>query len=636
MSNLSHIRVPWQLAVATILLVLLAMLATLQYRWLGAVSDAERERMRAGLRSRTSELAREFDAELARIYVAFHVDNDSLDRDPRVTLRDAYQSWRSSATDADLLRAVFLVEQRSGQAAKALRRLDVGGGVLVPAEWPADVAAVFARALPPPPTVADLPAPWPLLMAETIDAQIPALFIPVPFLKKISGPPFTMVTTVPDTTRAVVVVLDRDRLQHNVLEPLVAKHFGEPHASDYLVTIVRRDDPSTLVYSSGDRPVDASNAGVTADLFALRLDAMDRVAVADNAVRAHPTQRVAITVLRRTNPGNGIFMAGGEDRGAWQVRVRHRSGSLDAIVAQSRRRNLAISLGVLGLLGASVVLILGAAQRQQRLARQQMEFVAAVSHELRTPLAVICSAGENLADGVVSEGAQVLRYGSLIHSEGRRLREMVERVLEFSGIRSAGPMPPFVAVNLLAVIRDAVDAVNREACEHGVTVAVHANGTVPAVRGDASALRSAVVNIVGNAVKYSPAGGTVDVSTAARGSRVQLRVVDRGLGIDRDDLPHIFKPFYRGRRAIDAQVRGTGIGLSVVRHVVDAHHGEIHVESRPGEGTAVTVELPAASGASDMAPSLGRVGQGGRAGQGGGRPDPADLPDRPGLPDPSP
>ena len=101
---------------------------------------------------------------------------DSLDRDPAVTLQDAYQSWRSSATDADLLRAVFLVEQRSGQAAKALRRLDVGGGVLVPAEWPADVAAVFARALPPPPTVADLPAPWPLLMAETIDAQIPALF----------------------------------------------------------------------------------------------------------------------------------------------------------------------------------------------------------------------------------------------------------------------------------------------------------------------------------------------------------------------------------------------------------------------------------------------------------------------------
>src|SRR6185295_14247861 len=95
--------------------------------------------------------------------------------------------------------------------------------------------------------------------------------------------------------------------------------------------------------------------------------------------------------------GRRVLMAGGDDQGAWQLRVGHRAGSLDAIVTRSRRRNLGISLGVLGLLGASVVLIIASAQRQQRLARQQMEFVAAVSHELRTPLAVICSAGENLA-----------------------------------------------------------------------------------------------------------------------------------------------------------------------------------------------------------------------------------------------
>src|SRR5207247_8670753 len=102
--------------------------------------------------------------------------------------------------------------------------------------------------------------------------------------------------------------------------------------------------------------------------------------------------------------------------------------------ATSRRRNLAISLGVLGLLAASFVLILGSAQRQHRLARQQIEFVAAVSHELRTPLAVICSAGDNLADGVVADGPQVTRYVTLLQTEGRRLSDMVERVLEFAGI----------------------------------------------------------------------------------------------------------------------------------------------------------------------------------------------------------
>jgi len=239
-----------------------------------------------------------------------------------------------------------------------------------------------------------------------------------------------------------------------------------------------------------------------------------------------------------------------------------------------------------------VVLIIAAAQRQQRLARQQMEFVAAVSHELRTPLAVICSAGENLADGVVADGPQVKRYGSLIQSEGRRLHDMVERVLEFAGVTSGAPPRPHTAVDVTRVIADAIGGLRAEASDRGVTINVHMNGSLPAVRGDADALRSAVQNIVGNAVKYSSAGTTVDVGTDVSGSSVQIRVADRGLGIDADDLPHIFKPFRRGRRAMEAQIQGTGIGLSVVRHVVDAHHGEVRIDSRPGEGTTVIVELP--------------------------------------------
>jgi len=239
-----------------------------------------------------------------------------------------------------------------------------------------------------------------------------------------------------------------------------------------------------------------------------------------------------------------------------------------------------------------VVLIIAAAQRQQRLARQQMEFVAAVSHELRTPLAVICSAGENLADGVVADGPQVKRYGSLIQSEGRRLHDMVERVLEFAGVTSGAPPRSHTAVDVTRVIADAIGGLRAEASDRGVTINVHMNGSLPVVRGDADALRSAVQNIVGNAVKYSSAGTTVDVGTDVSGSRVQIRVADRGLGIDADDLPHIFKPFRRGRRAMEAQIQGTGIGLSVVRHVVDAHHGEVRIDSRPGEGTTVIVELP--------------------------------------------
>jgi signal transduction histidine kinase len=273
--------------------------------------------------------------------------------------------------------------------------------------------------------------------------------------------------------------------------------------------------------------------------------------------------------------------------------VRHRSGSLEAIVGRSRRRNLAIGLGVLGLLGASFLLVIAAAQRQQRLARQQMEFVAAVSHELRTPLAVICSAGENLADGVVADTQQVKRYGSLIETEGRRLGDMVERVLRFAGISSAAQSRACSEVDLAQVVADAVRGVAPDARERGITVTVHPGPPLPATVGDADALRSAVQNVVGNAVKYSAAGGSVEVRHELAGDHaVEIQVADRGIGIDAEDLPHIFKPFFRGRRAMDAQVRGTGVGLSVVRHVVQSHGGDIRVESRAGRGTTVTIVLP--------------------------------------------
>jgi signal transduction histidine kinase len=170
-------------------------------------------------------------------------------------------------------------------------------------------------------------------------------------------------------------------------------------------------------------------------------------------------------------------------------------------------------------------------------------------------------------------------------------------VMEFAGISVGTAMRARAGVDVSKVVAEAAEAVRQDAGDRGIAVTVHANGTLPAVMGDLDALRSAVQNVIGNAVKYSPGGASVDVSTAvANGSspRVQIRVVDRGLGIDAADLPHIFEPFYRGRRAVDAQVRGTGVGLSVVRHVVDAHGGSIAVDSRAGEGTTVVVELPAA------------------------------------------
>ena len=470
----------------------------------------------------------------------------------------------------------------------------------MPAEWPRALDAWRRSArVASPGGVAVLP----VYMADAVDAAAPALIIPVPFVSKIDdGGGHIAVLPVPGAAaRALIVWLDADRLLQQLLEPLVAKYFGTGDASEYLVSIVRRGEPSHIVYASAkDAVVDERGADVSAGMFDLRMDEMTRLSGRGTA-NAPPGpgpvgDRVAITIVRRSSGAADaarVLMTGGPGQGAWQMRARYRSGSLESIVSRSRRRNLAISLGVLGLLAAALLLVFAAAQRQGRLARQQLEFVASVSHELRTPLAVICSAGENLADGVVADSAQVKTYGSLIETEGRRLGDMVERVMEFAGISSGAAIRVRPGVDVAQVIADAVQGVGADARARDVTVTVHANGALPPVTGDADALRSAVQNIVGNAVKYSATGGLVEVAARAGDGGVEIRVTDRGLGIDAADLRHIFEPFYRGRRAVDAQIRGTGVGLSVVRHVIASHNATIAVASRAGEGTTVTVKLPA-------------------------------------------
>jgi signal transduction histidine kinase len=582
-------RTVWRLAFAVALFALLAALATLQYRWLGQVSDAERERLRSGLHARASEFADDFDRELTRTYLSFQVSPGALDRDAAAALADAYARARAESSIGGIVRTVFLLDAE-GPRANVLQQLDPEARALAPAEW--QRADHLARLVP--------GRLSPAFMGDAIDARTPALVVPIPKLQRLEQDGRTAFLPDPGgVTRTVLVWLDEEKLTHRLVDALVRKHFGAPAASEYFVAVVRRDDPAHVVYASDGDAVTARNADLKTGVFDLRIDELNRFYVAGESPRGMPAlhDRVAITIVRRAPSPDAprILMAGGDTQGAWQVLVRPKSGSLEALVAKSRARNLAISLGVLGLLGVSVVLVIGSAQRQQRLARQQMEFVAAVSHELRTPLAVIRSAAENLADGVVADGPPVKSYGALIEAEGRRLTEMVDRVMAFAGITSApAPRAP-TAVDLSAVLQDAVARAGAGGRDGSADIVVRNDAARLPMEGDADALRSAFENVLGNAVKYSPAGARVNVNVTAGDRHVRIIVADRGIGIDRDELPQVFQPFFRGRRAVEAQIRGTGIGLSVVRQVVGAHRGEVRVESEPGVGTTVTIDLPLAS-----------------------------------------
>jgi signal transduction histidine kinase len=274
--------------------------------------------------------------------------------------------------------------------------------------------------------------------------------------------------------------------------------------------------------------------------------------------------------------------------------VSHPSGSLEAAIASQRRRNLVISSSVLGLLGASMGLLVLATRRAQRLATQQMEFVAAVSHELRTPLAVIRSAADNLADGVVHDEARVKRYGELMRTEGRRLTEMVEQILEFAGIQSGQRGFMLRPVGVAPLVSDIIFSCAGLIENAGLVVDVDIPHDLPAVLGDEPALRRVFQNLIDNAIKYGAAGGTIRISARRERAEVAVTIADRGIGIDAADHARIFEPFYRTPDVVAAQMQGAGLGLSLVQRIVAAHGGRVAVESAPREGSAFTVTLPVA------------------------------------------
>jgi two-component system phosphate regulon sensor histidine kinase PhoR len=234
--------------------------------------------------------------------------------------------------------------------------------------------------------------------------------------------------------------------------------------------------------------------------------------------------------------------------------------------------------------------ILIAAERERRLSNLKSEFVANVSHELKTPLALVRMFGELLQTGRADTPEKQSQYLSIIVNESDRLNALIENVLDFAKVEKGQAAYEFAPARLAEPVGRAVEACRVRAEREGVALELSLED-VPELLLDERAIEIAVINLVDNALKYAPEGKRVGVLVRAASGGAEVCVVDQGPGIAPEDRKRIFDRFVRGKAASGKQVRGSGIGLSLVKHIAEAHGGSIRVEDGSPFGSIFTLSL---------------------------------------------
>ena len=606
----------WSGALVLGLAIILIVLAVLQYRWSGQIMEADRKRIEAGLQTAVGQFRREFNRELQDICAAFHLDPSAArDRDWSL-YAPRYDDWSYGAAYPDLVANVYVWEAGDEDDSRLLR-LNTSSKQFEALPWPSHLEVLRSR-------IATQPRRPPRMRGLRVRScvwttveQVPILMQPVArFSFRRRGPEFAF----PRRAGYVLIELAPTVLRDKFLPELVQQYFGSPSGLVYRVAVFGGRNSDDVVYESDP---DSSIQAFSSPDARIRLVWDPREMFAPPLRGGDPVERTQ-PPGGRAGPGGPLFpddnflrrLRGRGPRpvlllssgfGDWELAVKHRRGSLDAAVGAVRRRNLAVSFGILLLLAVSVTMIVASSQRAQRLAKLQMDFVAGVSHELRTPLAVMRSAADNLADGVVESLEQAKQYGEVMRREGRRLTGMVEQTLAFAAGQAPRREFKIRRVEVAQVVAEALEQ-NRPMIESlGFTVEKHVDADLPAVRADKDALTQCLANLIANALKYSGGARWMAVRSqeivAAKRREVQLTVEDRGPGIDKSEASQVFEPFFRGRLATAAQIEGAGLGLSLAQEAMAAMGGRITIKSTPGQGSAFTLHLPASESAGAKATS---------------------------------
>ncbi|HYL13012.1 MAG TPA: HAMP domain-containing sensor histidine kinase [Terriglobales bacterium] len=271
--------------------------------------------------------------------------------------------------------------------------------------------------------------------------------------------------------------------------------------------------------------------------------------------------------------------------------IKMRGTTLAAIGQRFVHTGYLILGGLSLLLAGGIFLTYRNVSKEMALARLKSDFVSNVSHELRTPLSLIRLYAETLEMGRITGPEKYQEYYQIIRKESERLTALINNILDFSRIEAGRKEYDFRETDLTALVRNTLESYRYQIEQHGFTFEEKID-PVPPLRVDREAMARSLVNLVNNALKYSQDRKYIGVNLYQQNGSVKLEVIDHGIGIPQQEQSKIFEKFYRVGDPLVHNTKGSGLGLSLVRHIVQAHGGQVSVDSTPGEGSKFTIALP--------------------------------------------
>jgi len=277
----------------------------------------------------------------------------------------------------------------------------------------------------------------------------------------------------------------------------------------------------------------------------------------------------------------------------WKVALFDRDGkSIEQLVGREKQLYLTLFVGIIAVMLIGVFVTVRAVIHELEVSRMKSEFVSNVSHELKTPLALIRMFGETLDTGIVTDERKRREFYSIIRKESERLTHLINNVLDFSRMDTGVKEYSFEEADLIEIVRSSLEAYKFHIRDLGFEIESDLLGELVMPKIDKDAISQVLLNLLSNAVKYSEDRKYIRVEVHKNSTSALISVTDHGVGISKEQLKRIFDKFYRVPTTMEKKTRGSGLGLTLAKHIIEAHGGRIEAESEVGKGSKFTIRIP--------------------------------------------